>query len=104
MKKTLDEKFFEYHHKNPHIYYLFEKFAREIKRSGQARYSMRTIMHRVRWHIDVDTIGENQFKMNNDYSSRFARLLVRLNPEFAGFFRMRKLKTFSVLMEETIDD
>lgn len=97
MKKTIDERFFNYHEKNPHIFRLFEKFAREIKRSGFKRYSMRTIMHRVRWHIDVDTIRDNQFKMNNNYSSRYARLLVRLNREFEGFFHTRKLRTFSVL-------
>ncbi len=95
--KTLDEKFFQYHNDNPHVLKLFLNYARQVKDVGFQHYGFHTIMHRVRWHLNVETKDSEGYKMNNNYSSRYARLLVKENPEFEGFFRNRKLTTFSVL-------
>jgi hypothetical protein len=94
-----DDKFFEYHEKNPHVFELFVKYAKKVKASGYKHYGMHTIMHRVRWHINIDTEDPDGYKMDNNYSSRYARLLAKEYPEFEGFFHTRKLATFSVLEE-----
>jgi hypothetical protein len=97
-KQTLDDKFFQYHDNNPHVFKLFVRFAREAKNAGFKHYGMHTIMHRVRWHINVETNDEDGYKMNNNYSSRYARLLMQKHPEeFEGFFNLRKLQTYSIL-------
>jgi hypothetical protein len=95
--KSLDEKFFQYHSDNPHIFDLFLSYARQVKGAGFKHYGFHTIMHRVRWHLNIETTDPEGYKMNNNYSSRYARLLAKKNPEFKGFFRNRKLTTFSVL-------
>lgn len=97
--ENLDQKFFAYHEKNPHILPLFLKFAKQAKSVGFSHYSIRAIVNRVRWHINIETKDVDGFKMNNNYSSRYARLLVKENPEFEGFFRNRQLKRPSVLSE-----
>jgi len=95
--KTLDEKFFEYHTANPLVLELFEQFTRRVKKAGHDHYSIDAIMHQVRWHIDIETQSADGFKLNNNYTSRYARLLTKENPDLCGFFRNRKLKTISEL-------
>jgi hypothetical protein len=97
MKKTIDEKFFEYHKANPNIYELFIIFTREAKRSGRKHYSIWAIANRIRWHINIEVHSKDCFKISNNHLSRYARLLMKLNPEFKGFFRIKNLKEFSVL-------
>ena len=92
-----DRKFFEYHRENPHVFALITRYANDVKQAGYKHYGMHTIMHRIRWHINIDSKDRAGFKMNNNYSSRYARLLIQENPEFDGFFRNRRLKTQSVL-------
>ncbi len=88
----LDRKFLSYHTANPHVYILFQKYARQMLNAGRKRYSARTIIHRIRWHADLQTSGD-PFKMNNNYTSRYARKLMTDDPSFDGFFELRELKS-----------
>ena len=99
---TLEKKFWEYHRSNPHVFELFKKYAQEIRDSGFRHYGSKSIFERVRWHLDVETLDPEGFKMNNNYSSRYARLLMFEDPTFEGFFRNRTLKTYSVLDDDWI--
>ena len=96
-EETLDEKFFKYHEANPQVYSLFLGFVKKARSAGHKHYSIDAIMHQVRWHMNVETRDSEGFKMNNNYTSRYARLLVKLQPNLDGFFRNRKLKTASTL-------
>jgi hypothetical protein len=97
MKLNIDEKFFKYHEKNPHVFDLFYKYTMEVKAKGFDHYSTDAIMHRIRWHRMIETDINERFKMNDNYTSRYARLLVEKYPELDGFFRNRQLKTPSIL-------
>ncbi len=99
----LDDRFFKYHKENPHVYKLFAKYAKQVKSLGYGSYSMRTIMHRVRWHINIETKDRDGFKMNNSYSSRYARLLIEKMPRFKTFFELRRLQSPSALAIKGID-
>jgi hypothetical protein len=93
-KGDLERHFFEYHRANPHVYKLFKKFADDVRKAGYKRYSCRTILHRVRWEKDVKTTeadGRTPFKINNNFSPYYARLLMEKNSEFAKFFELRSV-------------
>lgn len=83
------EKFWSYHKENPHVFQLFLKFARQLRESGRKHYSSQAICERIRWHVEVDTRGD-EFKMNNNHNACYGRLLVILYPEFDGFFQFRE--------------
>ena len=89
---TADERFWEYHRNNPHIFELFKKFAHEIKSAGLRRYSAWSILQRVKWYIEIETRHLEGLKINDNYSNGYARLLVREDETFEGFFRNRRLK------------
>ena len=90
--QTLDERFAEYHAKNPAVFELFKKFAGMARDSGRTHFSAKAIMERVRWEICFASRDRRNFKVNNNYTSRYARLLVSECPEFRGFFEMRELR------------
>ena len=48
-------------------------------------------MHRVRWETGIETKGD-EYKVNNNYISAYARMFERVYPEHQGFFRKRSSK------------
>lgn len=81
-------KFRIFHEKNPHIFDLFQKYASEAFFSGRKHFGVRMITERVRWHVAVETKG-NMFKLNNNYNSCYARLLMIQQPAYRKMFSRR---------------
>lgn len=88
----LQLKFLEYHEARPEVYGYLRDFMFQAKKSGRKTYPINGLFERVRWHMDVETKDGDGYKMNNNYRSRYARMLMRDYPEFAGFFEIRVLK------------
>lgn len=91
IKPHIVEKFLVFHQNNPHIYPLFKKYSAMVMNSGRKRYSIKTIIERIRWHVDVETKGE-EFKINNNHSSCYVRLLIMDHPQYADFFKTRSTR------------
>ena len=92
--KTIQEKFEEFDKKHPEVWDLFVRFANELWNAGRTRYSARTIIHRIRWHYDVNKQLDGGFKINNNFSSRYARKLAeQQSDKFGSFFELRELKS-----------
>ena len=87
---TLQEKFDAWVAVNPHIVKLFLQYAQEARDLGFKSYGVKCIAERVRWHVRATTRGDD-FKFNNNWSSRMARLIVKHDPSFEGLFEFRKL-------------
>lgn len=68
---------------------LFEKLALQIHGTGRKRYSSDAILHRVRWHYEIER-NDRGFKANNNWTARLARWFLGRHPERAGFFELRE--------------
>jgi hypothetical protein len=88
---TIQDRFEEFHKANPRIYDLLVRFALEVKGKGWKRYSIDAIYQRVRWHVNIET-SDTDFKINDHFRSRYARLIMSRVPELDGFFEVRELK------------
>jgi hypothetical protein len=91
MKKTLFEKFYDYHNENPHVYKEFEDLSNQAWENGRRRYSGWTIINVIRWNFDITTTGK-PFKISNDYIAIYTRLFNLRNPEKVGFFELKQCK------------
>lgn len=67
---------------------LFDKLTDEVRRTGMRRYSADAILHRIRWHFQVER-GERDFKCNNNWTAALARWYLYRHPDAAGFFQLR---------------
>lgn len=87
---TTQEAFRRFHEGNPAIYVLFKRFTFEVMGAGFARYSARTIVHRIRWHEVVEH-EDTDFKINDHHSPYYARMFHEDHPEHGSFFELRQV-------------
>lgn len=93
LPNTLAQKFEQYHKDNPHVYKLFLKYAKQVKSLGFDRFSSKAIFERLRWHLSFETKDyDSAFKINNNYTSFYARKVMSEYPEFINFFETRTQK------------
>lgn len=90
-RPTIGERFEQLLLERPELYDLMVKLARDVKARGKERYSMKAIFERARWHYIIDR-GDDDFCLNNDFTSHFARLIMEREPDLKGFFETRRLK------------
>lgn len=89
MKKLTREQFERFHGRNPHIFELFVRFAREQLDAGRKYYSIRAIEERIRRETRVVTEDEDGFKLNTNFNAFYSRMIMETYPEFKDFFRTK---------------
>lgn len=94
--ETLDDRFWAFHEQNPHVYRALVQLARQLKAAGRRRFGIGALFERLRFEAALRTWGD-EFRLNNNYRSRYARLIMRQEPDLDGFFELRELQTRSAL-------
>lgn len=89
---TIEEQFRKYHAEHPAVYALLVRAARQVLRTGRAHYGIATLFEWARWHMEIERDEHDDFKLNNNYRSRYARLMMEQEPDLADFFEIRELK------------
>lgn len=88
----IQEAFERFHANNPHVYSILDHLASQwLKRHPTVGVKM--LWEVLRWELGVDTNTEDTFKLNNNYTSRYARMLVDNHPAWAGRIQLRALQT-----------
>lgn len=93
---TLHEKFEAFHEANPQVYVELVTLARQALKRGYKTYSINSLFEVVRWQRDISPLATtDEFKLNNNFRSRYARLIMEQEPDLAGFFETRQLHTLT---------
>jgi len=82
-------KFRDFHRKNPKVYDQLRELALKMRRTGRKKYGIKSLFEVLRWHRALATTDDD-FKLNNNYTAYYARLLMEKEPELQGFFDLRK--------------
>jgi hypothetical protein len=94
-KRTIDERFAEFHAANPQVYAELLRLARTAHGRGWNHIGIRMLWEVLRWNVVVMRTVPNlddDFKLNDHFHSRYVRLLVEKEPDLAGLFEMRRLR------------
>lgn len=88
--------FADFHRANPEVFRLFCRFAEQLRKT-QDRGSAEQVWQRLRWEVRMwtDEQFSGRFKLDNRYRSKYARLLVKVDPSFKGWFRFRTRRKVS---------
>jgi hypothetical protein len=87
------EAFREFNSLNPHVYRNLKVLAYQALRAGRKKIGMKFLFERLRWEYAIKTDRpEGEFKLNNNFTSRYARLLIDQEPDLADLFEIRELK------------
>lgn len=85
----IEQAFRQFHGDNPAVYSQLVTMAKTLKQRGYQHYGMKGLFEVLRWERAITTTG-SEFKLNNNYTSYYARLIMQKEPFLRGFFRIRK--------------
>lgn len=92
-------RFAEWHEANPHVWLLFVRFTFQALQTGRGHYSARDIVHRIRWHTNVELASVDEFKINDHWSPYYARVFMACYPAHASIFETRESEDDPVTRE-----
>lgn len=90
-KVILDAQFEEFHKNNPEVYQELVRLARQMKARGHKQIGIKMLWEVLRWERAMKTTDQTEWKLNNNYTSRYARLIMENEPDLEGFFVTRGL-------------
>lgn len=99
--KTIQESFTLFHAANPDVFALIVKQADRAVRLGKKRFSVKQIVGYLRWEIYLETKEDTLFEVRGDikkykigdqYTSRYSRLLLDKYPRFKEYIEQRDLR------------
>ena len=83
--------FKQYHLDNPQVYSEFKRLAFQLINRGYIRLGSKQIFEVIRWQTMVS--GNDKFKVNNNYTSDYARMFELDYPIYSGYFTKRLCKS-----------
>jgi len=99
MRDTIEEKFRAYHAANPGVYAALVKLTRAQFLRGATRHGLKAMFEQLRFRIATGKIGRPEvrattgYEFDNDFTSRYVRLLVTEYPAYRGLFELRHLRS-----------
>ena len=86
-------RFAEHRREHPDVYHALRDLAREAVRRGRNRIGIAALFEIVRWERGGISKDASGFKLNNDLRAMYARALMDENPDLAGLFETRRLRS-----------
>lgn len=88
---SIEQDFWRFHRLNPHVYDELIAMTREAKAHGLKRIGMKMLFEVLRWNTALRTYGD-EFKLCNNYTAYYARLIMVCEPDLDGMFVLRRLR------------
>jgi hypothetical protein len=89
----IEERFLSFHRDNPDIYLTLARLARQAKASGRQKMGVKMLWEVMRWELIIQSTGSEGYKLNNDFPSRYARLIMEQEQDLSTFFELRRLRS-----------
>ncbi|MQT05441.1 hypothetical protein FF041_36720 [Streptomyces jumonjinensis] len=86
----MQARFEEFHRLNPWVLAALEKLAADYLQQGATRVGVGMLFEVLRYQYALATRGD--FRLNNSYRSRYARLLIQRHPQWESAFEVRALR------------
>lgn len=91
---TIQQAFMAFHRANPWVYNALVALAHDMVDRGHSRIGIGMLAEVIRWHYYRQTDDPSSgFKLNNNYRSRYARMIAAREPALADVFETRELRT-----------
>lgn len=89
---SIEASFREFHSDNPHVADRLEDMAAVWFRAGHDVVGIGMLWEALRWVEGTQTLSEDAYRLNNNFRSHYARLLLERHPEWAGRIKTRELR------------
>jgi hypothetical protein len=93
---SIEQRFLAFHDANPEVYAALVRLAREARYRGATKLGLRQLWEVMRW--EQGNFGvDDDYQLNDNFISRYARMIMRDEPDLTGIFELRTLHSPSVL-------
>jgi len=91
---TIEQSFEKFHATNPEVYKELVAMCWQAKNAGRDRIGIGMLFEVIRWSWIVRSLPDptEEFKLNNNYRSRYARLIMENESGLESIFELRSLK------------
>ena len=86
----LESAFQSFHRRNPHVYEQLRDLALLLQSKGHKRIGIKMLFEQLRWLHALQTTDMTGFKLNNNYTAYYSRMLMEREPRLVGFFETRE--------------
>ncbi len=90
--ETHQDRFESFDRANPWVYDALVDLTRDLVHRGRKRVGIKMLFEVLRWEYERSTVGDSEFKLNNNFHSRYARKIMGSEPDLEGVFEVRELK------------
>jgi hypothetical protein len=91
-KPSIYSRFLAFHKANPHVFEALKRMTREAHDAGHI-VGIRCFWEVLRWDVIRNTVRiEGEFKLNDHYTTHYARLIMESDPNLHGFFELRRIR------------
>lgn len=93
--ETIEAKFQFFHQEHPEVYAKLRELALDLVRRGHRKHlGMKMLWETLRYFTILGAPTDSEpFRLNNNYTARYARLLMDQEPELADVFETRVLRS-----------
>lgn len=93
-QRSIDQRFLEFHLNNPSVYTELVRMARQMQARGYRKIGIELLWAAYRWNRMLATTPDDyNYKLNDHFTSRYARLIMAQEEDLRDFFRTRTLRT-----------
>ena len=100
---SLQSEFQEFHFRNPQVYNELVRLARVALARGRKQIGIGWLWEVLRWNFMMAAPADD-FKMNNNHRSRYARLIMSQEADLLGVFEIRELRSSEETTNAPADD
>lgn len=89
-ENSITSRFKRFHRANPEVYFSLVKLARDMRhRNSGRKIGMKMLFEVLRWNHFLNTASDEEFKLSNDFTAPFARLIMLKEQDLQGAFNLR---------------
>lgn len=89
--ESIQQRFEKFHDNNTWVYAALVRLALKYQAMGRARVGIGHLVEILRWEYAKNTQGD-EFKLNNNFRSRYVRLIQQTQPALVELFETRTLR------------
>ena len=88
-KATIAQRFAQFHASNPQVYSMLVSLARGLRTKRPRKLGIKMLFEVLRWQYYLQTDSDEEYKLSNDFTAPYARLIMDQEPDLQNAFNTR---------------
>jgi hypothetical protein len=87
---SIAQRFARFHADNPQVYSMLVSLARDLRTRRPRKLGIKMLFEVLRWQYYVQTDTDEEYKLSNDFTAPYARLIMEREPDLQGAFNTKR--------------